>query len=229
VDYDGTYVYAACGDGMKIIDPDAAGGPEVLSTTEFASARDVLVVGTWAYVTNVDTSLLPVDVTDPANPVTYDVVTSGDDGYELHYHDGYLYVATFDHPRIFDLADPSVPVEVANFGATPGHDVNIVDDILFVAYWNDRKVSGYDFTDPSEPVFLDDWKSNSGYRGSNCLPFHGYIYFGTQSWGIEVIDYSDPYDLKEVGQIGTRGPDGMDTDGDFIYSAENGHGLKIFL
>jgi len=229
VDYDGVYAYVAYASGMMIVDPDASDGPETISTVDFADALRVLVTGNWAYVTKNGTELLPVDVSDPENPIPYAIVTSGSRGYALYREGNYLYVATFDHPRIFDLTDPSAPVQVANFANTEGHDILPVGNTLYTAFWSGTVTQAHDITDPTAPVYLGQWKSDSGYYGSTVVMSQGYLYFGTQSWGIEVLDVTNPASMVEVGQIQTRGPDGMDTDGVFIYSAENEHGLKVIL
>ncbi len=230
VDYDGVYVYAAYAPGLMIIDPDAVEGAEIVATVDFPDALDLCVAGNWVYITNEGTSLLPVDITDPLNPVAYGPVVSGNYGYALQVHNGFLYIATWSQTRIFDLTDPAVPVEIANIGASQGHDVLAIDDRLYCTIWNNRKVSIFDINDPlTEVPFLGERVSNSGYRGAGSVMFNGYLYFGTESWGIEVLDVTDPENIFEVGQIHTNGPDGMDTDGIFIYTAERGHGLKIFL
>jgi len=227
VDFDGTYVYAAYGDGLMVVDPNV---PEIKSTVPFSDALDLLVVGNWVYVTKNGTALLPVDVTDPLNPVAYPTVTSGDRGYGLWVQDGYLYVATFDKLRIFDLADPSVPVQVGSgFGTWACHDVLTQGDRLYTAIWSGEKTELYNLTDPSAPAYVSKWTSNSGYYGSNVVWFHDYLYFSTQYWGIEVLDVTDLAAAVEVGQVATKGPDGMDTDGIFIYTAENEDGIRIIL
>ena len=230
VDFDGTYVYGAYGSGLMIVDPDAAEGPEIISTVDFNDALDLLVVGNWVYVTKNGTALLPVDVTDPYNPVAYPTVESGDRGYGLYESGGYLYVATFDKTRIFDLADPSAPVQVnSGFGSSQSHDILAYDGMLYDAIWGGKKVEIFDLTDPIAPSSISSWTSDSGGNGSNVAWFHNYLYFTTQNWGIEVLDVTDPANAVEVGQHATRGPDGMDCDGTFIYTAENGDGIRIIL
>jgi len=229
VDYDGTYAYVAYGDGLMIVDPDGAEGPEVVSTVPFSDTTRVIANGNWVYVSKNGTDLLPIDITDPENPVAYPTVASGNVSYALYIDGGYLYNSTFDHVRTLDLIDPSAPSEVANFCAAQAHDTVTVGNLLYVAIWNDRRAYVFDNTDPTAPVQLGSWRSNSGYRGSAVVWFHDYLYFSTQSWGVEVLDVTDPENISEVGQMSTRGPDGMDTDGSFIYAAENEHGLRIIL
>jgi len=227
VDFDGTYVYAAYGSGLMIVDPNV---PEIISTVPFNDTLDLLVVSNWVYVTKYGTDLMPVDITDPYNPVAYATVASGNRGYDLWEQDGYLYVATFGKARIFDLADPSAPVEVnTGFGANQCYGNLAMGDRFYTAIWGGKKVELYDLTDPIAPVLYSEWISDSGRNGSNVVWFHDYLYFSTQSWGIEVLDVTDPMDVIEVGQVRTRGPDGMDTDGIFIYTAENGDGIKIIM
>jgi hypothetical protein len=227
--FDGTYVYAIAGNGLKIIDPNGPTGAEVIGTADITYGLDVQAVGNWVYVTDQITNLYPVDLTDPENPVVYPMVQSGEIGYGMDAQGGYLYVATNTKPRVFSLADPSAPVEVKVFGGDGAYEIDAIGDRLYVTYWDARRVTIYSLTDPANPVWLGNWSSNSGYGGSDVVFLHGYLYFGTNDHYIEVLNVDNPASIFEVGQIATDGPDGMNTDGVFIYSAENENGIKVIL
>jgi hypothetical protein len=98
-----------------------------------------------------------------------------------------------------------------------------------VTYWQGSRFSIYSLTDPGNPEFVGYWQSNSGSGGADIVWLHDYIYFGTNNHYIEVVDVDSPDSPYEIGQVSTGGPDGMDTDGTYIYSAENEAGLKIIL
>jgi len=230
LDYDGSYIYAAGASGLLIVDPDGADGSELVTLVPFSSALDACVVGHWVYVTQFATGLLPVDVTNPASPVTHPVVTSGTSGYGMDAQNGYLYVATNDRPRVFDLSDPSAPANTgASFGGTYAYEIDAVGDRLYITYWFNHAFSIYTLADPANPSFIQSWTSNSGYYASDIITFNGYLYFGTNYSYIESLNVDDPFNIFELGQVWTNGPDGMETDGTFIYSAENEHGLKVIL
>ena len=227
IDFDGTYIYAAGAPGLYIIDPDAAGGPDLIGTLSFNYALDVQLVGNWAYLTNEGQELKPVDISDPENPVGYPTVGSGYYGFGMDAQNGYLYVATYTKPRVFDLSDPSAPVQVKTFGGDGAYEIDAMDDLLYVIYWNANKFSIYDITNPANPTWINQYVGTAGTDASDLVMFNGYLYFGENNHHIEVLDVSDPMNIVKLGQISTNGPDGLNTDGNFVYSAENEHGLKV--
>ena len=229
IDYDGSLVYTAGNAGLVIIDPDAPGGAVVLGSTPFTQGLDVCVVGNWCYVTNYGNTILPVDVSNPADPVPYDEVDSNWYGYGMDSQDGYLYVATYYKPRVYSLTDPSAPEHLITFGGNGSYEIDAQGNRLYVTYWGGNRFSIYSLANPANPVYLGGLTSNSGSGGSDLVMFNGYLYFGTNNHYIEVIDVTAPGSLFEIGQVATGGPDGMDTDGTFIYSAENYDGLKVLL
>ncbi len=229
VDYDGTYVYAVGDAGLHIIDPDGPDGAEQLSLVPLSRALDVCVVDNWVYVTNFGTNLLTVDVTDPADPQTYPIVNSGYLGYGMDAQNGYLYISANAKPRVYDLSDPSAPSFVTEFGGSGAYEIDAMGDRIYVTYWQGNRFSIYDASDPANPQFVGYYISNSGSGGADIVWFNDHIYFGTNNHYIEVINVDDWGSTYEIGQVSTDGPDGLDTDGTFIYSAENEHGLKIIL
>ncbi len=229
VDFDGTYVYAASAIGLLIIDPDFAGGAAIVSQVFFYNALDVQLAGNWVYVTDRGTELMPVDITDPLTPIEYPSVSSGDIGYGIDEQNGYLYVATNTKPRVFDLTDPSAPVMVSTFGGNGAYEIDAIDDLLYVTYWSQHRFSIYDLSDPADPQYINQYISDAGYYGADVEMFNGYLYFGTNSRDIEVLNVDDPLNIFKLGEIQTDGPDGLGTDGSFVYSAENQHGLKVII
>jgi len=229
VSYDGTYVYAASGNGLMIIDPDAPGGMSLLSLEPIDSALDCHPVGNWVYVTDFGSNLYSVDVTDPASPVVHGPVDSGNYGYGIDYQDGYLYLATYSKPRLYDLADPANPAFVTEFGGQGSYEVDCEGDRTYVSYWGGNRFSIYDTSDRDNPQFIGYYQSNSGTGGADIVILNGYVYFGTNDHYIEVINVDNPGSTYEIGQVSTGGPDGMDTDGTLIFSAENEAGLKVLL
>ncbi len=230
VEYDGRYVYAAGAQGLSIIDPDAVGGAELVSLVGFPDGLDCCVVGDWVYVSETGNSILPVDVSDPFNPVTYPTVGSGQSGYGMDAEAGYLYVATNSKPRVFDLSDPSAPSNTgADFGGNYAYEIDAMGDRLYVTYWFNHRFSIYTLADPAHPSWIGGFTSTGGYYASDITMYNGYLYFGTNWRHIECLNVDVPSDIIELGQVRTDGPDGLDNDGMFIYSAENEHGLKVIL
>ncbi|MCX6645303.1 MAG: S8 family serine peptidase [bacterium] len=229
VEYNGTYVYAVGYYGLYIINPDAPGGASVVGTASIDSALDVRVVGNWAYVTDFGTSLYPVNVTNPASPVVGSSVTGGSVGYGIDSEGSYLYIAYNDKPRVYSIADPAAPSFIKSFGGNGAYEIDSVGTRIYVTYWGGNRVSIYDSSNPADPQFKGYYTSTTGTGGSDIVWLHNVLYFGTNDYGIEVINVDNWASAYKIGGVSTDGPDGMDTDGTFIYSAENEDGLKIIL
>ncbi len=228
-EYDGTYVYAACANGLLIIDPDGVSGAEQLSLVPFPSALDAAVSGNWCYVSNSGNDILPVDVTDPESPVTYPTVDSGNVGYGMDIANGYLYVATNQKLRVFDLAIPSAPAHTSTVGTNYAYEVDAIGDRLYVTYWYASRMKIFSLADPANPSQIGNYLSQVGWYAADVTPFNGYMYFGTNINDVEVLNVTNPGSIQRVGNISTGGPDGLDSNDTFVFSAENEAGLRIIL
>ncbi|HDS30930.1 MAG TPA: hypothetical protein ENN67_07810, partial [Firmicutes bacterium] len=228
VDFDGTYVYGASGNGLMVVDPDAPGGAALIGSLS-GNYLDVCVVGDWVYLTGYNDQLKPADVSDPTNPVGYPSVDSGYYGYGMDAQDGYLFVSTYYRPRVYDISNPSTPVHKRTFGNNGSYEIDAIGNRLYVTYWTNNRVSIYNIADPTDPQYLGNFTSSVGSGGADIVMFNGYLYFGTNNHHIEVLNVDNPSNIIKLGQISTNGPDGLDTDGIFIYSAENEYGLKVIL
>ncbi|MFH1676911.1 MAG: S8 family serine peptidase [bacterium] len=229
IDFDGTYIYAVGDYGMSVINPDAPGGADEVGFATIYYALDVCIAGNWAYVTNMYDILTPVDITDPESPIVGTDVGSEYYGYGIDEQDGYLFIATYYKPRVYSLSNPASPSYKKTFGGNGAYEIDAEGDRLYVTYWGGNRFSIYDISNPADPSWLGGWTSNSGTGGSDIVLLNGYAYFGTNDFGIEVTDVTDPGSIFEIGQVATDGPDGMDTDGIYLFSAENEGGLKIII
>ena len=231
VEYDGTYVYAAGAAGLTIIDPDAVGGPEVIALAPITDALDVHLVGNWAYVTDFGSNIYPVDILIPEIPVIHTAVAGGSIGYGIDSSDdgAYLYIAFNNKPRAYSLSNPASPTFLNSFGGNGAYEIDVIGNRIYVTYWGGNRFSIYDRSNPANPQFVGYYTSESGSAGADIVWLNGYIYFGTNNHHIEVVNVDNWDNTFKIGTLSTDGPDGMDTDGFFIYSAENESGLKIIL
>lgn len=173
----GSYAYVADRSGGLIIYSIGPGQLltrlSSLQTGQIASHR-VAVQGNLAFVTS-NARLTIVDVSDKLNPVVLSNIDElpGTDNY-MHtaiVQDQLLYTADENNGyRIFNIADPSDPVELAHFDSdvtTPDgetyaswvFDLAIRNDRLFVAM-SSGGLAIYDNTDPFNPVLLNHIPSN---------------------------------------------------------------------
>jgi len=230
VDYDGTYAYGAASNGVMIVDPDGGDGPELVTTVSFADALDVQYYENFVYATNTANRILPINVTDPHNPITYSVVATGYTGYGMDAQDGYLYVASNSGPFVYDLTDPTHPANTgADFGTTYAYEVDAVGDRLYITYWFLDRFSVYSLADPANPSYVALWNSENGVDASDVTMFNDRLYFGLNYRHIECLNVDSLGDIWRYGFVRTGGPDGLDSDENFVYSAENNDGLRIIL
>lgn len=104
-------VVAASSDGLELVDLTQPAQPSLLSRIEADYARDVLVVGSLAYVSESHLQLLRVvDISDPLHPVPgAEVPLPGPPG-EVDVLGGKLFVPVgLEGVVVLDLADPAQP------------------------------------------------------------------------------------------------------------------------
>jgi len=118
---------------------------------QWHDARDVVVVGSLAYIATEESGLQIVDVSNPEDPeivgywidnpgLAYGVAVSGDYAYVADYESGL---------RVINVADPEHPQEVGYYD-TPGGALGIAlseDGLIYVADYTN--VGIYRFTDPA--------------------------------------------------------------------------------
>jgi len=207
---------------IKVFPPDPilVGG---LATSD--EARDVVVVGTLAYVVDDAAGLQIMDVSDLAAPVrlgswhgvgrALDVVVSGTLGY-LAYGSAGL--------RILDVSDPTAPVLLGTYD-TPysALDVSVVGTLAYVA---DERAGMLiiDVSDPAVPVLLGEHSSSYAYG----VDVHGTLAYMTVSYGLRIIDVSDPSVPVQLGYVSCGGPArGVTAEGTRAYVASGSAGVAI--
>ena len=170
-------------------------------------ARDVEVVGNYAYLALGPAGLRIVDISDPGDPKeigSYDTwgIASG-----VTISGQYAFVADGKEGlRIIDVSTSSAPREVG-FYNTPGwaEDVAVDGKIAYVA--DSRSgVLAINIEDPAKPVKPDDYQdfkiSGSAKR---VVVQGGFVYVAYQNGTLRILDASKPKELKEVGSFDAEG------------------------
>lgn len=170
--------------GLAIVDLSVVGFPDVVSVWQHPTAEMDIVDArpqgsmVWAANQSNDTfSVVGIDVSDPANPVT--VVELGAPEilpkvHNLAVDDTHLYLAGFGDGQgnhIVDVTDPANPVVVATIEVGM-HDNAIVDDRLYTSGGYDGFFL-HDVSDPANPVLLTSWTANTAdtlYYTHNAWP-----------------------------------------------------------
>lgn len=145
----------ASNSGMRVVDVSDASDPQLVGTIS-GGGVEAIDVKTWqnyAYVVgeNINAPGRVIDLSDPSDPVQ---VGTFPGGHNLSItDDGFMYLAA-PGIRIFDLNnDPTVPELVFTDNSCDGHDISIVEDLLY-DFSDDCGTRIFDIAQPDTLVAL---------------------------------------------------------------------------
>jgi len=213
------------GEGLKIFNVSNPSSPSLVSQTIISGgAKDVIVNGNYAFLTNSDFSVpgrvLSFDVSDPNSPIELGFYDSPGNVASLSLNDNTLIInegvysssSTSEEGcglRFLDVTLPSTPQPIG-FYATPGWGESVVvrDNYAFVLT-RFGGMSIVDLQNISDPVQI-------GYYNSPGSPeqvaLQNNVAYLADGWrGFRVIDISDLTNPVEVGSFET---------GDFFYKID---------
>jgi hypothetical protein len=201
------------GIGWEIILPHEitpVGNPKkVGSFPDILNSQDITVEGQYAFW-----------VSSTGNPVV-DNVRSGMTFFDLV--DGYVYIANWANGlRIYDLADPYNPIDVAHYD-DGGYvrDVSVVDNYAYIISEH-AGLRILDVTDPYNPVEV-------GSYDTEITVVNQYAYIANWHHGLTIIDVSDPTNPVEVSRDPILGwqTHRVAVDGNYAYLSWVYEGLMI--
>ena len=235
------YAFLGVLNGTSIIDISDPAAPVEITFIPGPNStwKDIKTYQDYAYVVTessggmqiIDLSNLPNSATLVA---TYTGINSShnifiDEDNGILYSEGTFSAAV----RIFSLADPLAPVELAGFGSEC-HDIFARDGLLYVSEGNQGTFGVYDVTDPANPVRI---------QGIN-VPASGYCH---NAWSTEDNQYLmtteetsgktiKMWDISNINQPvitdEVLGPSGLAHNthikGDFAYVSHYADGLRIY-
>lgn len=233
LDVSGNYVYLAEENyGIYVLDVSDPANPLEVSFYDMhlSSVFEVKVSGSYAYIAHGDSGLRVIDITNPANLVEIghldnyyyieSIAISGDYAYLA---DSKAYNAGL---RVVDISDPTNPVEVGycNTGPLNAHFVAVSGSHAFLIV--DYGSYMIDISDPTQPVksslYSDLWGYEVALSGS-------YAYLAKHSYGLRIVEMSDPQNLLEIGSYqGLGEARNAVASGNYLYVAGRYSGLRIF-
>ncbi len=190
-------------DGLIILDVSDPSRPQELGTYPLDNARNVVVSGGIAYVTehglvtdsrSLSDRLVLIDVRDPASPHLLGEYEPG--GRHVHrslsnlaLEGDTVYLTTSDRLMIVDVSTPSEPVSIGEFAwfsniVSPG--VTVTDGI---AYVQANRLHVIDVRDPAEPVEVGGFEA--GWGSSIVVVNETAFILGWDS-GLSIIDVTTP-------------------------------------
>lgn len=190
------------------------------------SARDVKVMGDWAYLAGNSSGVQVVDLSDLTQPML--VRQRGGPVSEtsrIFMTDGHAFLI---NPQfglsIFSLANPCLPARRGVAGLSPANDVSVAGGHAFVA--GNRGFRVFDVRDSRNPALVAEVDSLGGTFGVDVAG--GFAYLANAAAGLQVFDVRDPSLPVRIGSCDTPGEaTGVQVVGDHAYVADGFAGLQV--
>ncbi len=173
---------------------------------------DVVIYGRYAYVTDMRSGLLVIDVIDPQNP---SIVTTLPLRFEFPYYGAFkiaiwfplIYVTCGQYLFIIDINQPTQPQIYTEFfiggytqgNSTQGIDIDISGDIVYVGTENGRLIIA-DVHDRTAPIVTEEIYIGPG-RIRDVVVRENYIYLAREDKGVTVLEQIKRDDMTEVRHI----------------------------
>ncbi|MBC8375889.1 MAG: T9SS type A sorting domain-containing protein [FCB group bacterium] len=235
----GDQAYIAAGQlGLLSVDISNPTSPTVLDTSYWDGwYTQVEVSGDYAYVAADAAGMLVIDISQSDNMVDIPVgIYTSSEEYsflqDLTIEENIAYLPYgLGGLKIVNISNPSAPVYLADGSPNSGGSafgVDYKDDFIYIADWsNDLTI--VDASDPTSPAII----RTVGFEGSakKVRIFGDYAYV-TGSYGIHIVNISDPFEASVVGEFirsepGGPSPHGVDVKQGKMYVAHNAMGLYV--
>lgn len=151
-----------------------------------------------------------IDCTDPTSPQFMGFYDTGDDTWDVTFHDGLAYVVSKNRGlQVLDVSSPKLQPTIAQH-KTPGwvYDVDIADDTLYVVDGNTstrRFGTGLqilDVSNPQSPVQIGNVPGPEYPLSMLAVRFHdGLTYLCNGQSGLSIVDVQDPATPAQLGSI----------------------------
>lgn len=132
----------------------------------------------------------------------------------------HVYVAMHDYGiRVFDVADPTAPVEVGSFSQTDLKIRALAIEGDYIYLTHDAGLSILDISDPLVPMILSTISLPAPDGGRELVVADQIVYVAAYGGGIRILDASDPSEPVEVGFLQTASPaQDLAVAGPYIYA-----------
>jgi len=208
-------LYVACLEGgLEIWDVATPTSPSRLGAFAAATrACAVVVSGGSAFVADRDSGLRIVNVTDPANPYQAARLETPVSAFDVAVQGSYAYIADSSSVRVVDVSTPSDPREV-------GHCDTIWATAIAAsgqyAYVTGAGLQVLNVADPARPYKMGfcpvpSWAVDVAVTGS-------YAYVSDHSYGLIVIDVSNPQSPTRVNSLLSLGRATVRVSGTHAYA-----------
>jgi hypothetical protein len=189
-------------------------------------ANDVAVNGNYAYVSYEPTGVKIYDISNPTNPVSVGIVSSGvsPEGILLSGHT--LYVPDYySGLHVYDVSNPTNAVNIANTnnGGRP-FNVALQSNHLFLV--NGLSLRIYDVSDPTNIFSIGNIATGNNAQGVAVSGDYAYVANGID--GLRIYDISTPTNIVNVGHATDGNAHCVAVSGRYAYVLHYSSGLDIY-
>jgi PGF-pre-PGF domain-containing protein len=189
-------------------------------------ARDIAVVGNYAYLANDAYGLVIIDITNPAIPTLKSRYDTAGRSWGVAVEKNYAYVADGENGLvIIDITNPSLPILKGTYN-TPGNAENIAvkDNYAYVADGENGLVI-LDISNPESPTFEGSYDT-SGYA-YGIIAIGDYVYIADGKNGLVILNISTPAVPVLEGSYDTYSAQNIAISSNYAYIADDSNGLVI--
>jgi hypothetical protein len=195
-------------------------------------AKDLFVVGDYAYVADGQAGLQVIDISDPTQPVIVGSRDTDKYAYGIFVQDSIAYIADGATGtggfKIFDVRNPNSIVALGKNTYISAYDVFVINrgDSTFLLIAAREKLQIEDIADPLWPSLKGRCETPGtayGVHGDN-----NYAYIADEQMGLQIMDIGELTDPEIIGSCDTPGK-ALDVfvSGDYAYVADGREGLQV--
>jgi len=244
---DGCACVAGGPHGLRVLDvSDPGSAREVGSYDTHGLTSGLAVSGDHAFISTDfdDGELVVYDVSDPSSPREVTALSVEGRPFWISTRGSYLHVPGAQVNQVtgvsvLDISDPEKPTQAAFWPCTGWDGVPLsverYGDYAFVAMAYGG-VQIYDVSQIDQPVALGNWTrwdpvTNQGFGVRNVKVSWPYLFVPDESYGLYVLDVSNPTTITEVWSYRTPGSAwwiDISSDGKYAYLSDFDEGLLVF-
>lgn len=216
--------------GLTIVDVSDPAVPVIMGRCDIgANSYGVEVVGTTAFLCNIDTGLWAIDASNPRNPIVVDRYAENTTIFAASAHGGYLLVPEVDSSTL-SILDISQLGNLRRIGevelpSVAGRAV-VHDNYAYMPAGVDQGIHVIDIRDPAHPLFVG--TINEGDRVHRLVVRGDRMYAADSYEGLRVFDLADPVRPRQIGVYGRNwSVEYVDLVGEYAVIGDSNFGIDI--
>ena len=223
----GNYAYVAAWGELIVVDVSNPTVPVEVGSLPGLSCYDVAVAGDYAYVTEAESGLHVINISDPSHPVEsgeYTYAHAVPNGFAIAENYAYVVDAHRDL-RVINIVNPIAPTEIGSYETGRAQSVAIAGNYAYVASgWSGVRV--IDITNSATPVEVSFCDTLGTAR--DVAVSGNYAYVAGLMDGLGVVDITNPAAPNLIGSCETVGTDqGIVVQNNYAYVTVDTNSLRV--